>query len=56
MWYLVPRPSIEPRPPALEVWSHSHWAKSLSQFFISVFERNLAFGIKEHLGGLIPML
>ena len=25
MWDLVPWPGIEPRPPALEVWSLSHW-------------------------------
>ena len=25
MWDLVPRPEIEPRPPALGAWSLSHW-------------------------------
>ena len=28
MWDLVPRPGIEPRPPALGVWSLSHWTTS----------------------------
>ena len=26
VWDLVPRPGIEPGPPALGVWSLSHWA------------------------------
>ena len=25
MWDLIPQPGIEPRPPALAVWSLSHW-------------------------------
>ena len=25
MWYLVPQPGIEPRPPALGAWSLTHW-------------------------------
>ena len=25
-WILVPQPRMEPRPPALRVWSFSHWA------------------------------
>ena len=25
MWYLVPRPGIESRPPVLGTWSLSHW-------------------------------
>ena len=25
MWDLVPRPGIEPGPPALGVWSLTHW-------------------------------
>ena len=25
MWNLVPQPRMEPRPPALETWSLSHW-------------------------------
>ena len=58
MWYLVPRPRIEPRLPALGVWSHSCWTTSkvpVPFFHFSVW-KNLAFGIKEHLGVLIPML
>ena len=25
MWDLIPQPGIKPRPPALRVWSLSHW-------------------------------
>ena len=25
IWDLVPRPGIEPRPPALRTWSLNHW-------------------------------
>ena len=41
MWDLVPRPGIKPRPPALGVWSLSHWttreAPQGSGFFFLTF-------------------
>ena len=46
MWDLVPWPGIEPGPPALGVWSLSHWTTRevplfLFLVFVFVFLRNL---------------
>ena len=35
MWVLVPWPGIEPGPPALGAWSHSHWTtKEIPQYML----------------------
>ena len=43
MWDLVPRPGIEPRPPALGVWSLTHWTTRevpLIDIIDTVIQRN----------------
>ena len=40
MWDLVPRPRIEPRPPALGVWNSGPWTTREAPLFFLIFKHS----------------